>query len=166
MNTGQLGRRAILLSIFGFTIAGLAAAQARAPEIYLDKGGVLSAGWDYAVGGMDVVAYFDLEEGAAPVVGSDDFVTTYKGVIWRFSTAENLAKFNADPDRYRPQFGGYCAWAMARNKLARGAPKIWYVYEEKLYLNVSPRYKREWLDNVDRDIARANNNWPDILDSQ
>ncbi len=156
--------RVAMFSIFSFVVCAFATAQARAPEIYMDKGGVFSAAWDYAVGGYDVVAYFELDQGAAPVAGVDAYVADYKGVQWRFASAENLARFKANPDQYRPQYGGYCAWAMARDKFARGDPKTWYVYEGKLFLNISRRYKREWLANIDRDIARANANWPGILD--
>ncbi len=164
MKAGQKMMRAAIVAILSFVVCSFAAAQARAPEIYMDKGGVFSAAWDYAVGGYDVVAYFELAEGDAPVAGADAYVTDYKGAQWRFASAENLARFKANPDRYRPQYGGYCAWAMAQDKFAKGDPKVWYVYEGKLYLNVSQRYKREWLANIDRDIARANANWPKILD--
>jgi YHS domain-containing protein len=150
-------------------LAGAAAfaplpAFARAPEIYMDAGGVFGKGWDYAVGGYDVVAYHTLEATADPIMGADAFQTEYKGVSWRFSSQNNLDAFLEDPDRYRPAYGGYCAWAMARNKLAKGAPKVWHIRDSKLYLNVSPRYKREWLANVERDISRADAVWPAILD--
>lgn len=158
-----MNRRAVIAGV-ALTAIGVTSAQAKAPEIYLDKGGVFRAGWSHAVGGYDVVAYFDLAEGAEPVAGQDEFTTEYKGVSWRFSSQENLETFVADPDRYRPQYGGYCAWAMARDKLARGAPDVWYVHDGKLYLNVSSRYQREWLEKIERDIARANTHWPDILD--
>jgi YHS domain-containing protein len=164
MKTGQKMMRAAIIFMLSFVVYSFAAAHARAPEIYLDKGGAFRAGWDYAVGGNDVVAYFDLNEGDAPVAGVDAYVADYKGVQWRFASAENLAKFKANPDQYSPQYGGYCSWAMAREKFAKGDPKVWYVYEGKLFLNVSQRYKREWLANIDRDIARANANWPKILD--
>lgn len=164
MKAGRMMARVAMFSIFSFTVCAFSAAQARAPEIYMDKGGVFSAAWDYAVGGYDVVAYFELDQGDAPVAGADAYVANYKGARWRFASQENLAKFKANPDQYRPQYGGYCSWAMARDKLAKGDPKVWYVYEGKLFLNISPRYKREWLANIDRDIARANANWPKILD--
>ena len=166
MNTGRTSLRVMTFSALIFMLGGMAGAEARAPEIYMKKGGAFGSGWSYAVGGYDVVAYFDLAEGGAPVRGSDEFVADYKGVRWRFASQENLDKFKASPDFYRPQFGGYCAWAMARGKLAKGDPKTWYVYEGKLFLNISPRYKREWLANIDRDIARGEANWPGILDRQ
>ncbi len=137
---------------------------AKAPEIYMDGGGVFAKAWTHAVGGYDTVAYHDLSSDDAPVIGSEDYATEYKGVVWLFASQENLDAFRNDPDRYRPQYGGYCAWAMARNKLAKGDPEVWHIAGGKLYLNVSPRYKREWLAEIDRDIARADANWPAILE--
>jgi YHS domain-containing protein len=159
----QLSRRAAISGI-AFTIFGAAPAYARTQEIYLDTGGLFGSAWDYAVDGFDVVAYFDLEDGEKPVAGKDELTTEYKDVMWRFSSQENLDAFRVNPDQYRPQYGGYCAWAMARNKFAKGAPDIWSVYNGKLYLNVGQRYKRKWLSNIDHDIDRANANWPGILD--
>lgn len=137
---------------------------ARAPEIYLDKGGFFGKGWAHAVNGYDVVEYRSLKAGAAPVKGSEEFRADYMGASWLFASQENLDAFNADPDRYRPRYGGYCAWAMAREKLAKGDPEVWHIRDGELYLNVSTRYKREWLENVERDIARADAVWPGILD--
>lgn len=97
-------------------------------------------------------------------MGVEAFSATYLGHAWLFRSQGNLDAFNADPDRYRPQYGGYCAWAMARDKLAKGDPAVWHLRDSKLYLNVSTRYKREWLEKIDRDIARADANWPSILD--
>lgn len=153
-----------------FIASGVAAfaaptsAFARASEIFMDNGGVFSDAWTYAVGGHDVVAYHSLVPDAAPVPGDDALEAKYKGVSWIFSSQENLDAFQSDPDRYRPQYGGYCAWAMARNKLAKGDPTVWHIRDGKLYLNVSLRIKRQWLKNIERDIARANANWPGILD--
>ncbi len=156
---------AFLISVLvsGFAIAA-SPASARAPEIYLDEGGLFSAPWDYAVDGYDVVAYHSLTPDAEPVPGSDEFVAEYKGARWRFASAENLAAFEADPDRYRPQYGGYCAWAVAEGTLAKGDPRQWHVREDKLYLNVNARIKRRWLSDVEDYLARSEKNWPDILD--
>ena len=154
---------AAVAATFVFFGVSLAGADDRAPEIYIDDGGLFSSAWDYAAGGYDVVAYFGLSADAEPVEGDDAFVTDYKGVAWRFSSEENLEKFVANPDAYRPQYGGYCAWAMARNMLAKGDPEVWYVYEGKLYLNVSKRYKRKWLKDIGDEIVRASAIWPGIL---
>lgn len=156
-------RGAVLcITIAVFSVAA-AQAQERAPEIYLDAGGVFSKAWEYAVDGYDVVAYYDLEENAAPVVGDDAYVAEYKGVKWRFSSQENLNAFQENPGRYAPAYGGYCAWAMARGQLAKGDPKAWYVHEGKLYLNVNARIQRRWLSDLENEIERGNANWPGAL---
>ena len=147
-------------------LASVMAAHARAPEIYLDQGGVFGKGWEYAVDGYDVVAYQNLEEGAAPVAGDDAFVASYKGAQWRFSSQENLDAFNADPARYAPAYGGYCAWAMARGQLAKGAPEAWYVHGGKLYLNVNKRIQRRWMSDLENEIAQGDANWPAALDNE
>jgi hypothetical protein len=139
-------------------------AFARASEIFMDEGGLFSSEWTHAVGGHDVVAYHSLPAEAAPVAGDAGFSTSYKDVDWLFSDADNREAFNADPDKYRPAYGGYCAWAMARGKLAKGEPEVWHVYNGVLYLNVSKRIKKDWLSNIDRDIERANANWPGVLE--
>lgn len=155
--------RSVLLGL-AVIFASAVAAEARAPEVYLDKGGVFGKAWEYAVDGYDVVAYHSLDEGAAPIAGEDAYIAEYKGVKWRFSSQGNLDAFQADPERYRPAYGGYCAWAMARGKLAKGDPKAWYVYGGKLYLNVNARIQRRWLSDLDNEIARANANWPAALE--
>ncbi len=160
----------VMLTRRFFVGAGAAAlfspsgALAKAPEIYLDGGGVFSGAWTHALGGYDTVAYHTLSPDTAPVMGSEAYEAQYKGASWLFASQENLDAFRSDPDRYRPRYGGYCAWAMARDKLAKGDPDVWHIKDRKLYLNVSARYKRLWLKNVDRDIARGDANWPAILD--
>jgi len=158
----MVNRRALISGAMAMGF-GVSPARAKSSEIYMGGGGVFSRGWSHAVDGHDVVAYFELAEGDKPTEGQGQFSTGYKGVSWLFASEENLEKFNTDPERYRPQFGGYCAWAIARGKRARGAPEVWYVYGAKLYLNVSPRYQREWLEDIDGDMARAEANWPGIL---
>lgn len=153
-----------LIALAGAALVVLTPAFARAPEIYMNQGGIFGAPWEYAVNGYDVVAYYSLAEGASAVEGSDKFVTEYLGEKWRFSNAENLAAFKDDPDRYRPQYGGYCAWAIANDRLAKGDPNVWYVYEGKLYLNVNKRIQRDWLSDIPDFIKRAEANWPEILD--
>lgn len=153
-----------LAIVFLTGVAAQAQEQRRAPEIYLDNGGVFSKAWDYAVDGYDVVAYYSLEEGAAPIAGDDAYIAEYKGAKWRFSSQQNLDAFQENPERYSPAYGGYCAWAMARGQLAKGDPKAWYVHGGKLYLNVNARIQRRWLSDLENEIARANANWPGALE--
>ena len=159
----QLRRALVAVGII-MAFVGVSSAQARAPQTYLKEGGVFSKGWEYAVGGFDVVAYFGLEQGSDPVAGSDEFTTQYQGASWRFSSQENLDKFIVSPSRYSPEFGGYCAWAMARDKLAHGDPAVWHIHQGVLYLNVSRRYQKKWRSDLEHEIELGNANWPNILD--
>lgn len=139
--------------ILGLLMSG--AASAAKPEIYT---GLFSK---FAVDGYDAVAYFT--EGA-PVKGAKEFEFEYKGAQWRFSSAENLAKFKADPAAYAPQYGGYCAWAIAQGRLAPGNPQNWTIYEGKLYLNYNDKVQADWLKDVPGFIAKADANWPGVLE--
>lgn len=131
-------------------IALMMISPAHAEDIFMKRS------WSYAVGGYDVVAYHTQSQA---VSGDDAYQTSLHGVTWRFSSQANLDLFLADPDQYRPQYGGYCAWAMAKGKKAAGDPKVWHIYNGKLYLNVSNGIKRKWLKDIDGFIARADAQW-------
>lgn len=113
-----------------------------------------------AVSGYDTVAYFT--QGAA-TKGSDEFSTEWKGAEWRFSSAENLAKFVASPEKYAPQYGGYCAYAAASNQAAKTDPKAWHIHNGKLYLNYNKSVQKNWLQDKNGYIEKADNNWPALL---
>lgn len=114
-----------------------------------------------AVGGYDTVAYFTLGK---PTKGSGDFKLQYNGATWYFSSKENLDRFKSDPDKFAPQYGGYCAWAVADNTTAEGDPDHWTIHNNKLYLNYNGFIKRQWLENIDANIAKANVNWPGVIE--
>ena len=115
---------------------------------------------DKAISGYDSVAYFT--EGKA-VQGSSKFITTYKGAKWRFKNAENLAAFKANPKKYAPQYGGYCAWAVANNDTAKGDPLQWTVHNGKLYLNYDDEVQSKWLKDKEGFISSADKNWPNVI---
>ena len=145
-------KKALLFLMFAI-IAPLASAEQ--PEIWMKKK------WDYALNGYDTVAYFT--EGK-PVEGNDSYVTEYKDVKWRFSSAENLAMFEADPDKYRPQYGGHCAYGLGKNGvLVHGDPEVFTVVEGKLYLNLNKRLQKKWLKKQDFYITNADGVWPRAL---
>lgn len=147
-------RPAMLAGLAFLVLLLVPAALADEPEIYTGFGSSL------AVGGYDTVAYFS--EGQ-PVKGSKDFTLDYKGATWRFSSQENLEAFEQDPDAFAPQYGGYCAWAMAMGNLAKGDPKVWTIYEGALYLNVNKSTQKKWLKDIPGFIEKADANWPGIL---
>lgn len=113
-----------------------------------------------AVSGYDTVAYFTENKA---VKGDDSFSTEYKGANWHFSSQENLLKFEKEPEKYAPQYGGYCAWAVAHNKTAKGDPKQWTVVNGKLYLNYNAAVRKQWLADKDRQIVKADANWPTLI---
>lgn len=146
------------------TLTGGPAAAYKRPEIYIRKGGIFQSAWTHAIGGFDAVAYQDLAADAAPVAGKPEFETTYKDAKWLFASQENLDKFTADPDKYRPQYGGYCAWAVANYRIAEGDPEVWALHEGKLYLNVNRSIQKDWLSDKEGYITKAEGNWPKVLD--
>lgn len=113
-----------------------------------------------AIRGYDTVAYFTVGE---PIKGSKEFEYEWMGAKWRFSNAEHLELFKAEPEKYAPQYGGYCAWALAENKLAPVNPKQWSVVNDKLYLNYSSKIQKKWLKDRDNLISEGDKNWPTVL---
>jgi hypothetical protein len=112
-----------------------------------------------AVAGYDVVAYFEQERA---VRGSSDFEHKHAGVIWRFSSAKHRDMFAREPDRFVPQFGGYCAYAVAKGYTATAAPDAWSIVGGRLYLNYNAAVRKVWQGEQDTLIERAMRNWPQM----
>ncbi|MEE9389042.1 MAG: YHS domain-containing (seleno)protein [Paracoccaceae bacterium] len=115
-----------------------------------------------AIHGYDPVGYFT--EGTA-VDGSDAHMLKWMGSMWRFASAENMAKFEGDPRGYAPQYGGYCAFAMAQGSIATTVPKAWTIEGGKLYLNYSKGVRRRWKKDIPGYVAAADMHWPGVLDA-
>lgn len=150
-----LVRLIILLSMVHLA-PGLALAQSK--EIYQSAPSLL--GKKLAVGGYDTVAYH--KEGK-PVPGTDAFTHTWKDAVWRFSSKENLDAFVAAPEKFAPQYGGYCAFAVAHNGLSPGDPRHWRIVDGKLYLNVDASVQTKWNRDHEAFIKRADQSWPNVL---
>jgi YHS domain-containing protein len=118
-------------------------------------------GGDAAVSGYDVVAYF---EDGEPREGSPQWSHDWNGATWRFASEAHRAVFAADPERYAPQYGGYCAYAVAKGGTATVDPEAWSVREGKLYLNYSKRIQARWEKDVPGYVAKADANWPGVLE--
>ncbi len=142
-----------LAAIAGLTIFGAAQAHAADPI----QTGTFS---NTAISGYDTVSYFT--EGK-PMKGSSEFTTNYKGAKWQFSSAANLTKFKANPEQYAPQYGGYCAYAAAKNYLASVDPEIWNIVDGKLYLNYNADVKEKWVQNPQEFITQADINFPELI---
>jgi len=113
-----------------------------------------------AVGGYDPVAYFTQGK---PVKGSEDVTLQYEGATWRFAIAGNRAAFKADPAKYAPQYGGYCAYAVSQGATAKAEPDAWTIHDGKLYLNFDKSVRAIWEQDIPGNIAKADANWPGVL---
>lgn len=113
-----------------------------------------------AASGYDVVAYFT--EGR-PVEGSSAFTAQHDGANWHFASAANRDAFTAEPARYAPQYGGYCAWAVSEGYTAPTDPEAWKIVDEKLYLNYSKSVQDRWAGDIAGNISKADANWPNVL---
>lgn len=114
-----------------------------------------------AVGGYDPVSYFS----GTPEEGSPDITLSYRSAIWRFASADNRQAFQADPERYAPAYGGYCAWASAQGYLAKGDPQYWDIIDGRLYLNYDANIQTKWRADIPGFIKKAEKNWAGGLGS-
>ena len=112
-----------------------------------------------AIHGYDPVAYHTV---GRPVEGSKAFTHEWKGATWRFANAAHRDLFAADPERYAPAYGGYCAYAVAQGGKADIDPNAWSIVDGQLYLNLNPRIQRLWQQDIAGYIARADANWPQL----
>jgi YHS domain-containing protein len=106
--------------------------------------------------GYDPVAYF---ADGQPTMGISQYSFQWKGITYRFASAENRQRFQGDPEKYLPQYGGYCAYAMSINRIADISPTEWTIFGGKLYLNNNFISQSLWsLDKSGR-VETADRNW-------
>jgi YHS domain-containing protein len=141
-----------LLAGLAVALAVTLPAQAAEPPVF-QRGGL-------AIRGYDPVAYFTMGK---PVEGSAAYQLKWKGATWRFSSARHLAMFKANPEKYAPQYGGYCAYAVSRNYTAKIEPDAWTIHKGKLYLNYNKFIRGAWEAEKDANIAKGDRNWPAVL---
>jgi hypothetical protein len=139
-----------VLLVLAILFSGVAEAQKS--EVYADSAG--------AIRGYDPVAYFTQGQ---PVKGSERFTHRWKDATWRFASAENRDRFAAAPEKYAPQYGGYCAFGVASGYAVSIDPAAWSVVDDKLYLNYSPGVQADWKRDVPGYIRKADANWPKVL---
>lgn len=152
-------RQALILGAAAATLSATAA-KAAEPPVFSAAKSRLSFGGEYAIRGTDPVGYFT--EGR-PVDGTEEFTSEWMGATWAFASAENKALFDANPEAYAPQYGGYCAWAVSQGYTASTVPEAWHIHEGKLYLNFSRGVQRRWMGDVPGNIAKGDANWPSVL---
>jgi hypothetical protein len=112
-----------------------------------------------AIKGYDPVAYFT--EGR-PVQGRAEFEQVWENTRWRFASAANRDLFKSDPDRYAPQYAGYCAYGVVKGAKTEVDPQAWTIVNGKLYLNYSRDIRTDWAKDQAENIKRADANWPSV----
>jgi YHS domain-containing protein len=112
-----------------------------------------------AIRGYDVVAYF--KEGK-PVKGDKAFMLSWNDANWYFSSAENLETFKAEPEKFAPQYGGYCAYGTSRGYKAETQPDAFTVFNNKLYLNYNTDVVKTWAQKKEDFIRKADKHWKTI----
>jgi YHS domain-containing protein len=135
-----------LLSLF---VTGAALADSPIAAVNTEHG--------LAIKGYDPVSYFTTGK---PTPGLAQFSTTYKGATYRFTSAENRDRFIAAPEKFVPQYGGYCAYAISLNKIADIDPDEWTIVNDKLYLNNGFLAQSLWSLDKSGNIVRGDHNWP------
>ncbi len=109
-----------------------------------------------ALGGYDPVTY---HQGDAKV-GAAELVQRYRGAQWRFESESNRALFESAPEKYAPEFGGFCAFAVSKGFTADIDPTAWHVHSGKLYVFADQDVKRDWVAELEQGmLAAAETNW-------
>jgi YHS domain-containing protein len=116
-----------------------------------------------AIRGFDPVAYFTQGK---PVKGNDKLHYKWKDATWYFSSQQNLDAFKNAPEKYAPQYGGYCAYGLSNGYKATTEPDAWSVVNGKLYLNYDTGVRNEWNKTRDQRIKKADENWPQIKNKE
>ena len=142
-------RQILAVGLLSMFVAGAALADSPIAAVNTEHG--------LAIKGYDPVSYFTTGK---PTPGLAQFSATYKGAIYRFSSAENRDRFIAMPERFVPQYGGYCAYAISLNKIADIDPDEWAIVNDKLYLNNGFLAQSLWSLDKSGNIVRGDRNWP------
>jgi len=132
-------------------VIGLFAGLAKAGAFYEKDGAALR--------GYDPVAYF---QDGGPKPGSAAFTSTYQGSEFRFASAANRDAFAANPEKYAPQYGGYCAFGLTRGYKATTDPLSFKVVDGKLYLNYNKQVQELWNKDVAGYVKIADAKWPEV----
>jgi YHS domain-containing protein len=143
-----LSRRSLLIA--AMLIA--AASFAHADPVNRSRSGL-------ALDGYDPVAYFT--DGRA-VRGSAALAHVHQGTTYHFASAAHRDAFAADPTRYLPQYGGFCAWAVSRGYTAPTDPLAWRIVDGRLFLNYSRSVQRTWEQDTSGNIRKGDANWPGL----
>jgi len=133
------------------SLPALAFDEQSTSAINVDKHGVILHGYD-------AVAYFE----GKPAKGSVKYTATYDGATYQFASAAHRDAFTANPQKYAPQFGGFCALGVSRIAKVDIDPHAYKIVGDKLYVNINPKGQKFWLTDLDNNIHTAEQQWPQI----
>lgn len=112
-----------------------------------------------ALGGYDPVAYFT---DVRPIAGDPSIARNYQGATYYFASLDHKNRFEMDPAKYVPQFGGFCGYAASINKVSPVNPEIWQLVDGRLVLQHTPEAYKLFNQDVAGNYAKAEKNWPGL----
>lgn len=120
--------------------------------------GLVATGFPLALRGYDVTTYGE----GAPKPGTAEFAVVEAGASYYFESQANADAFKADPQRYLPSFGGFCAYGVSVGKKFDGDPTIYKIFDNRLHLNLNGEIHRAFLADPAGAVAKADQTWPSI----
>jgi len=145
----------LFLALFVATLALPLVAQTKT-LLNLDKAGL-------AIQGYDPVAFFT---NGKPVKGKPEFPARHNGALYYFASKEHRDLFKADPAKYEPAFGGYCAYGVSRNKLVEIDVDAFQIVEGKLLLQYSKGVRDDFNKDTKGNLSKANTSWPALVEKK
>jgi YHS domain-containing protein len=146
----------VLLVAMGVTLAATQVSGQTKTLVNADANGV-------GLHGYDPVAYFT--DGKA-VKGDSQYHSKYDGAAYYFQSGDDKAAFDKEPERYVPQYGGYCAMAMTMGKLEDADPNYFLVYEGKLFLQRNEKAHMMFSNDPEGNRKKADENWSKLQSQQ
>lgn len=143
---------AVVAGLFGSSVAWAA------DPVFIEA---TTDGGRAAIRGYDPVAYHLI---GAPVLGAAQFTHEWRGATWRFASAANRDAFARDPEKYAPQYGGYCAFGTSRGYKVSTQPDQFALVDGKLYLNYNAGVMQAWDKDRPHYIGKADENWKTLAE--
>lgn len=152
------------LQVFALIFGFFSTVWAAEPINTLERSGVFGYKPNgIAIRGFDTVAYFTLSKATK---GSPEFATDWNGATWHFASQEHLELFKADPEKYAPQYGGYCAYGVAVDNLVKIEGDLWDIVDGKLYLNFNKGLQKKWREDIAGYIKTADGKFEGLLEDK
>lgn len=143
-----------IAALFAVVVLALANSALAADEVNTDRTGL-------AIGGYDPVSYFTSGQ---PTKGDFQITTEHDGAVYRFANEENKRRFRANPERYSPQYGGYCAYGVSYGKKFSADPTVWKIADGRLFLNLDESIAEKFNQDVAGHVRKADKNWKGLAD--